>query len=275
MQIVFTDGLGNQMFQYALLLAMRAKGRNPAINTGIISRNIVHNGFELFDDFEIDRKDLNIIDGGRLGGGVTIFFTRKMKCFCFKEKTGYYNPSVFNTKKNIVAGYWQDIRYFENIAEDVKQSFRFRNIDDVNKSIAEELRGCESVSIHIRRGDYLSFPDLMICTSNYYDQAIKIFKEKFLNPVFYVFSDDIKWSDSFMRERGINYKLIDVNRGNDSYKDMFLMTQCRHNVIANSSFSWWGAWLGTYKNKKVVCPKIWRKGSALHPQIDEWIKIEV
>lgn len=275
MQIVFTDGLGNEMFQYALYLAMKHHGRNPLINTGIISRNIVHNGFELFYDFEIDRNSLRIVDGGKFGGGLTIFAIRHLKglCCAIEDITKYY-PDIFFTKKPLIYGYWQDVRYFQDIENDIRRAFSFRNIDYRNIQLGEEMQSCHSVSLHIRRGDYLKYPGLQVCTPSYYNRAIIYYKERIDNPIFYVFSDDLDWSNLFMREQGVSYKLIDFNRGRDSYKDMYLMTQCHNNIIANSSFSWWGAWLGTQEDKVVVCPSEWIKGIQKDPCPHNWIRID-
>jgi len=273
MQIVFTDGLGNEMFQYVLYLAMKHHGRNPSINTGIISRNIIHNGFELCNDFEIDRKSLNIVDGGKFGGGLTIFAVRYLKRVCCEiEDITKYNPDIFKTRKPLVYGYWQDMRYFKGIEGEIRESFTFRNIDRRNTEHGKEMHSCQSVSLHIRRGDYLKSTGLHICTPSYYDCAINYVEEHVPNPVFYVFSDDLEWSDNFMRERNVAYKLVDYNRGRDSYKDMYLMTQCHHNIIANSSFSWWGAWLGEQRDKIVVCPNEWIRGIQKDPCPLNWVR---
>ncbi len=276
MLITFTDGLGNQMFQYALYLAMRHRGRRPLLNTGIITRNIVHNGFELCRDFHIDRSTLHFVDGGWLGGGITIFIQRYVKGLCWQEDICRYDPAVFATRKPIVSGYWQDVRYFEDVAEEVRKAFTFRDIDDRNRVLAGEMAQCQSVAIHIRRGDYLQYPDYMVCTPQYYDRAIAYVRQHVEAPVFYVFSDDLEWSEVFMKERGVQFRLVGHNRGRESYKDMYLMSQCRHNIIANSSFSWWGAWLNRSQHQIVVCPDVWFKNvPAPQPQLKEWIKINV
>ena len=275
MQIVFTDGLGNEMFQYALYLAMKQYGRNPSINTSIISRKIVHNGFELCDDFEIDQNCLNIVDGGKVGGGFTILAIRHLwRIFCYREKITTYDPAVFKTRKPLISGYWQDERYFENVQEDVRNAFVFRNIDNRNILLGKEMSACDSVSLHIRRGDYLKFPNLLVCTPSYYNRAIDYIKEHVKNPVFYVFSDDLDWSEQFMKKQSVEFHMVGHNRGKDSYKDMYLMTCCRHNIIANSSFSWWGAWLGKRGGKIVVRPSEWIKGKSKDPCPANWVKVD-
>ena len=275
MQIIFTDGLGNQMFQYAFYLAMRAKGRIASINTCIITRNIVHNGFELCEDFEIDRKDLKIFDGGRFAGGVTIFISRYVGLLCYSENNGVFDENAFSTHKPLIRGYWQDERYFLDIEEEVRRAFIFKNIDDDNLALGERMSKENSVALHIRRGDYLNYPQLQICTPFYYRRAIAMVKEKVVNPIFYVFSDDLEWSEEFIKEQGVDYYMVSLNRGRNSYKDMYLMTRCHHNIIANSSFSWWGAWLGAQEGRIVICPNEWLKGSAKHPCPAKWLRSSV
>ena len=256
MQIVFTDGLGNQMFQYAFFLAMKHRGGNPLINTGIINRNIIHNGFELCDVFNIDKDKLHFTMQSNLAGGITIFINRYLKLLYYQQDNGY----------------WQDIRYFEEVQDEVRNAFIFRSIDENNIDLGNEMECRDSVSIHIRRGDYLKFPQLQICTPSYYKRAISIINQKVKNPLYYVFSDDLEWSNHLMKEMNVNYKMVCNNRGRDSYKDMFLMEHCHHNIIANSSFSWWGAWLGKFSDKIVVCPNEWIKGSRKDPSLNTWLK---
>lgn len=273
MQIIFTDGLGNQMFQYALYLAMKAKGRKPKINTGIATRSKVHNGFELCDAFWIDRESLPITLEEKFGGDITIFSIRFLtRLTCYIEDPVHFSNAVFNSHKPFINGYWQDIRYFKDVQDKVRSAFSFRNIDNANLEIGNEMEQCNSVSLHIRRGDYLKYPQYQVCTPSYYKRAIALIKENVNNPVFYVFSDDLDWSNHFMRDLGVSYKMVNLNRGRDSYKDMYLMTRCKHNIIANSSFSWWGAWLGQQEGKIVVRPDEWIKNSIKNPCPDSWLR---
>lgn len=275
MQIVFTDGLGNQMFQYALYLALKEKGRTPSINTGIAVRSIVHNGFELCSAFEIDEKALPIVMNNHFTGGLTIFAIRKFsKWLCYHENIDLFSEEVFKTHKLFVCGYWQDYRYFGDVEEQVRLAFAFRNIDNINKQLGDEMEACNSVSIHIRRGDYLKYPNYQVCTPSYYERTIRYMMERIDNPLFYVFSDDMEWSSEMMKKMGVAFKVVNNNRGRESYKDMYLMTCCRHNIIANSSFSWWGAWLNGHKEKIVLCPNVWLKNHEKDIALDNWVKIE-
>ena len=131
------------------------------------------------------------------------------------------------------------------------------------------------ISIHVRRDDYLSSKYVSgfggICTIEYYNKAVERIKEEVIDPVFYIFSDDINWCrENLKLEQGV---FIDWNTGKESWQDMFLMSQCKHNIIANSSFSWWGAWLNSNSEKIVIAPRIWWNGLKDDVVPDSWIRI--
>ena len=110
--------------------------------------------------------------------------------------------------------------------------------------------------------------------SKYYRQAIEQIKDRVDNPIFYVFSNEPSWCDSFMKEFRVNFKIVNWNQGKDSYQDMYLMTQCKHNIIANSTFSWWGAWLNNNTDKIIVAPSKWFKNSEHNINCKEWLLID-
>ena len=155
----------------------------------------------------------------------------------------------------------------EELDKAVEVLEEIQNIDKTNEEllkqileILNEIENSNSISIHIRRGDYMSPENYnmygCIATPTYYKKAIKVIEEKVENPTFFVFSNDMDWVKKNIQ---INSRVfyIDINSGNGSYKDMQLMSNCKHNIIANSSFSWWGAWLNENKNKIVIAPKKW------------------
>lgn len=173
-------------------------------------------------------------------------------------ETGYaYSPDYMANKKAIYAeGYFQSEKYFAHISDVIRKEFTFRGpIDSRNQRIADKMRSENSVSLHVRRGDYLSI-GANVCGPEYYEKAIKIIEGKYPNPSLFVFSDDIKWVIENIRSSN-RIQYIDHNQGKDSFKDMFLMSQCKHNVIANSSFSWWGSWLNQNSDKITVAPLNW------------------
>lgn len=149
-------------------------------------------------------------------------------------------------------------------------------LSNTNKKISEMISSINSISIHIRRGDYASSERLQViyglCPLNYYYTAINSISKAVKNPHFFVFSDDIGWAKQNLK---ITHPVKFII-GNKALVDLCLMSQCKHHIIANSSFSWWGAWLSTNKNKIVYAPKQWFKKTKLIPHDlipESWIRI--
>lgn len=263
-----TGGLGNQMFQYAMYKSLENKGKLVKLDSkSFYETKKEHNGYELERIFDIKpnkptKEDLEKFDENNIS---TLFkIKRKLfgdKKFVYDTKEYVFNKDVYKLKNSYLNGYWQSIKYFEGIENDIKKDFRFKNqLDNKNLEILNEIENSNSISIHIRRGDYMSPENYnmygCIATPTYYKKAIKVIEEKVENPTFFVFSNDMDWVKKNIQ---INSQVfyIDINSGNGSYKDMQLMSNCKHNIIANSSFSWWGAWLNENKNKIVIAPKKW------------------
>lgn len=263
-----TGGLGNQMFQYAMYKSLEKKGKLVKLDSkSFYETKKEHNGYELERIFDIKpnkptKEDLEKFDENNIS---TLFkIKRKLfgdKKFVYDTKEYVFNKDVYKLKNSYLNGYWQSIKYFEGIENDIKKDFRFKNqLDNKNLEILNEIENSNSISIHIRRGDYMSPENYnmygCIATLTYYKKAIKVIEEKVENPTFFVFSNDMDWVKKNIQ---INSRVfyIDINSGNGSYKDMQLMSNCKHNIIANSSFSWWGAWLNENKNKIVIAPKKW------------------
>lgn len=278
MRIIVSGGLGNQMFQYALYLALKKRGRKIKLDTSLYSFVGMHNGFELERCFNVNEPLVKY-------SKVHLFFLRvilkiKPSIFLYEDNL-QYNNGVFTTKCKYLSGSWQSEKYFKQIENIIRKSFIFKDIDKRNLSITEEIKSYNSVSLHIRRGDYLGNSIYSgVCTEEYYSKAIdEIITNCSLtdNIKFYIFSDDKIYANQFIKKVKYPSVLIEHNKGIDSYKDMFLMSQCRHNIIANSSFSWWGAWLNNNPDKIVIAPKHWFnvKNVDLYKDIvpENWIKI--
>ena len=253
-----TGGLGNQMFQYAMYKSLEKKGKLVKLDSkSFYETKKEHNGYELERIFDIKpnkptKEDLEKFDENNIS---TLFkIKRKLfgdKKFVYDTKEYVFNKDVYKLKNSYLNGYWQSIKYFEGIENDIKKDFRFKNqLDKNNLEILNEIENSNSISIHIRRGDYMSPENYnmygCIATPTYYKKAIKVIEEKVENPTFFVFSNDMDWVKKNIQ---INSRVF--------YIDMFLMSKCKHNIIANSSFSWWGAWLNENKNKIVIAPKKW------------------
>lgn len=181
--------------------------------------------------------------------------------FFFENKNGYdfriqkINSSVW------MDGYFQSEKYFKTIRSEILKEFQPRiELDEVNKKIAENMKQTNSISLHVRRGDYVTNSAASqvhgTCNGEYYQKAIAHFEEMSEKSVFYIFSDDLSWAKENIKINSeVHY--VDQNTGTNSYRDLFLMSQCKHHIIANSSFSWWGAWLNSNSKKTVIAPKRW------------------
>lgn len=175
-------------------------------------------------------------------------------------------------------GYWQYEEYFKDIRTEIIEKFQFpKFVDENNSGLAKKLLACNSVACHIRRGDYLKNPMMCVCTLEYYIRAIEKMHNLIEPDLYCVFSDDPEWCKKNLSAQfdGKNVVFVNWNKDMESYRDMQLMSLCKHNIIANSSFSWWGAWLNQNENKIVMSPEKWlNKSLAKEPICDSWIKIK-
>ena len=193
------------------------------------------------------------------------------------------NPNKFYELKDIpkqnrliLKGHWQKLGYVEAVREKLTHCVNLELLaDDRDKMIVNQIRNTDSVSIHVRRGDYLKENQYQVIKDfGFYEKAIAEIKKYSSEATFYVFSDDIAWVKSQMKEKNVVY--IDWNTGANSFKDMLLMSLCKHNIIANSTFSWWGAYLNTHPDKKVICPNYWMVGEKTGDRVpQDWIQLEV
>ncbi len=262
-------GLGNQMFQYSLYRAMQEKGIDTRVNLDDFSG--YKRKFEIQDVFKGTRI---IEDSGHE------YDSYKMKLtyhgFYQEKVSAEYDASVFNMRDTSFSGYWQTEKYFKDIEEIIRQEFIFNVSDEELANMAQVIMKENSVSIHIRRGDYLETPDLYcgICSVEYYKKAIKYMIENANPDVFYVFSDDLNWVRENLDITNAVYVDSLMFDHYENWYDMYLMSCCKHNIIANSSFSWWGAWLNNNKNKIIIAPKLWLNGEETKDiWCDGWIKI--
>lgn len=193
--------------------------------------------------------------------------------FGYDLKYIHFKPS--SKHSYLLDGYWQSEKYFASCVNQVRQAFKFPSLDKGNQLIAQQIEQVNSVSVHVRRGDYVNNPlHGDICTLDYYKRAIGIINSKIANPQFYVFSDDVAWCKDNLSLPNAVY--VDGNQGKNSYKDMQLISLCKCNIIANSSFSWWGAWLNINSNKVVIAPRKWFNDTRFNVSDllpNEWIKI--
>lgn len=272
--VKFYGGLGNQMLEYASYVALQERYPTTRVMADIRKYNYlgVHNGLELERLFPIR---LNIVFGktGNVSGLekywhyamhkiIAVFFKIGLNKFRFVKDNNVLNRDLFHldTAKNYyLEGYWGNEKYFENAKELVKQHFTFKiPLDSANEELAQKVTGQNSVSVHIRRGDYISEGSLYVDLSKteYYLNALKYITAHTKDPVFYIFSNEIEWCRTNLTWlKNYQHYFVKGNEGKDSYRDMQIMSLCKHNIIANSSFSWWGGWLNNNPGKIVICPK--------------------
>lgn len=287
MKIVrINGGLGNQMFQYALFLALKFRFPEEEIlvDYSLMKTYNVHNGLELDRVFGVPLPQASFRQLATLTrpvyhaklARVVDKLLPKRKSEIIEAKDYTYNEEVFSNKSLYYRGYWQNFRYFIDARDYICSQFRFAiPINDKSKAILEELKENNStVSIHVRRGDYLKSPRYAgLCNLDYYRSAIDKIKSEVNNPTFYLFSDDIEWTMANIVPLlgDLPYKIVDWNRGKESALDMLLMSSCHHNIIANSSFSWWAAFLNTHKDSIVCAPAKWTNTKVNCTfQLPEW-----
>lgn len=271
------EGLGNQMFQYVFLLSLRKKGVRNVRMLRLITDKPAHNGYELDKVFGI-RERFGMMTGLHDRNLWKVF--RKTHRFVDEPVTFRYHPDILpkGSRNVVLHGFWQSLGYFEGCGDRIREVFRFdaRSLNPSSKKAAEAIAACNSVSVHIRRGDYLSEACMAafggVCPEDYYTAAIAHMEARVDNPHFFVFSDDKEWAREHFTGGG--FTVVEGNEGADSWQDMYLMSICRHNIIANSSFSWWGAWLNGNPSKTVVAPRTWFKGEDAAELIpSEWVRL--
>lgn len=284
------SGLGNQMFQYAFFLALQKYHPDTKIDASIYAYRPSHNGYELERIFGIRPPHATHEERNRLADvSKDIWSVIRRKIGLYRHTTGtlYIEPDPANgwakealkQENCYMQGYWQSERYFAEIVQEVKQAFTFPALPKEIEPFANEiLQNPNSVSVHIRRGDYLKarrVDDYSVCGTTYYQKALAHIQTQIENPTYYVFSDEPEWG----KEQSLfpdNTIYISGHTGKEAYIDMQLMSLCRHHIIANSSFSWWGAWLGQQNKSITIAPNKWFR-YRLRPDIipSQWTTIDV
>ena len=291
-------GLGNQMFQYAFALALQNSHNDEIVKIDTSHFNYIfinkfrsanlHNGYEIekvFPNAKLphatawDLIKLTWYMPNYILSRIVrkILPVRKNEYIQKPSDIFSYNEEVLKAKGNgYYEGVWQAVGYHKNIQNKLQEVFAHPTPNNYNKGLIKEINNCNSVGIHVRRGDYLFAPEFNgICDLDYYKKGIEIILSDGLQHTFYIFSNDIHWCKDNLEPliEGHNIVYVDGNIGKDSCWDMFLMTYCKDLIIANSSFSWWGAFLNKYVDK-VIAPYPWlnREGNQDN-YCKEWIKI--
>ncbi len=242
-------------------------GHDVALDISNFEGYTLHNGFELTRIFNIapkiapTEKSFKEIKKNKIE-----FFLAKIGLsnkIIIQRNFGCIPPYLNYSKSKYWKGYWQSEKFFSTISKTIRSDFEFPEYENNTKKIAESFKQKNTVSLHVRRGDYLT-SKLMgnICDIVYYQNAIQIISEKIDNPYYVVFSDDPEWCKENLKINNSTY--ITNNSGSQSFRDMQLMSECQHNIIANSSFSWWAAWLNKNEDKIVIRPKKWFNDNGMN-----------
>ncbi|MBA3665079.1 MAG: alpha-1,2-fucosyltransferase [Bacteroidetes bacterium] len=270
--VTLKGGLGNQLFQYAAGRALAIqRGEELLLDLSFLSKD--PHGAYTRRQFELDQikfKARVASDEELRRFGKTTVVSRVLNKFkltshyVFNENGYAYIPGFNRLPNNVLLnGYWQSEKYFKSVRgtllKEIAPNFEFT---DAGRSIKNQIDSVNSVSIHVRRGDFITLKNAHEfhggCDMTYYSKAIEKINSLTNDPVFFIFSDDISWCKSrfsFIH----NAHFIENEPAKKSAQDLFLMSYCKHNIIANSSYSWWAAWLNSNPNHKVLMPSSWYK----------------
>lgn len=271
--IQVAGGLGNQLQQYALYRKFVRMGKearldiswfeNRETQLNINAGSVTERRLELADFDRLVYETCTEDEKAALIGDdkLTGKLRRKLLPFTVKwfHESKIYHPEILGFDDMYLSGYFACEKYYSDILYDLREKIQFPKSDNpLNHQMAEEMRNCQSVSVHIRRGDYLKPENAAmfgnICTDAYYETAMEKIKESVLDAHFYLFSDDVAYVEE--KYTGEEYTIVDINHGRDSFYDMWLMSQCKHNICANSTFSFWGARLNGNEDKIMIRPTI-------------------
>lgn len=287
--IRMSGGLGNQMFQYALYLKLRSLGKEVKFDdiNEYRSENVRPIMLSVFG-IEYPRASwqeiVEFTDGSmdiwkRIRRNI---FGRKAIEYC---ESGFYDPQVLSFDSMYLRGSFQSEKYFADMKEEVRDTYRFPELERMHlpeklynstMGYLDQIAGSEAVGIHMYRSDSRTDEELYegICTEKYYAGAVKYIQEKYPDATFFIFSNEPKWVKKLVdqlvksqiteemtrtqiKEMKKRFVMVETNTEYTGYLDMMLMSKCRHNVISNSSFSWWAAWLNDNKEKIVIAPSRW------------------
>lgn len=276
-------GLGNQMFQYAFGIYLSKKyGCNVSfyphfgISASECSINVVVKNITFLSEEE--QRSMSCYYKNLLHYRIERKMAQKIPFLYTKlyvERKLCYHENL-PEKSKLFDGYWQSYKYLKDIDAEIRNSFSFVNIVDPFKIY--EIQNSDSVFIHIRRGDYMNAKNQILfeeCKVDYYVKAIHMVRSLVDNPKFFIFSNDINWVKS-------NFKIFEMSvvfvENETSVADFVCMQACKHAIIANSTFSWWAAWLINNKSKRIIAPLNWYRNKKMNETTsdlipEDWIRI--
>ena len=284
-------GLGNQMFQYAT--ARRLAEKHSTILkldvTGFEEYKLHRYSLHCFQAWEYlaTQTEIELIKGNRnifnrlKRKVISKLDTKHPKNSWIIEKQFHFDAEILEAPNNVLLeGYWQSEKYFFDISDILRREFVIKYQQDFqSKQFADLIQGTQSVSLHVRRTDYvqntLTNKIHGICDQDYYARCVRYIGDQVSNPHFFIFSDEPQWAkDNLMFDFPMT--VVDCNDASRNYEDLRLMSTCKHNIIANSSFSWWGAWLNSNADKIICAPKQWFADSTRNTKDlipSNWMKL--
>ncbi len=277
-------GLGNQLYQYAAgrTLSILNNTRLKLDVSGFDEYKLRNFGLQSFNcnvDFASENEINNLLPVHN--------FEKAFQYLSPLGKRTYYREKHFHFDENVLKmgpdvylnGYFQSQKYFLPTEKTIREELSLKK-EAISKveSFSNILKNQNSVSVHFRRADFASDPVSAeyhgILSKEYYLNAVALVVSKLSNPAFYVFSDDINWAKEKLKNHGATFVSGEISKNH--FEDLYLMSRCRHNIIANSSFSWWGAWLNNNPEKIVIAPERWfNKGPKDTQDLipEGWIRI--
>lgn len=274
-------GLGNQLQQYALYRKFVRMGKEARLdlswfdevkeNDGeakVTSRNLELDYFDrlVYETCTEEEKEKLVGSNGLSGKLRRKLLPSTVHWF---HESKMYHPEIMSFEDMYLSGYFACEKYYSDILYDLREKIQFPPSNNpLNREMERQMRECASVSVHVRRGDYLNNENREmfgnICTDAYYQKAMELIKGQVPEAHFYIFSDDV----SYVRQKyqGKEYTVVDINHGKDSFYDMWLMSNCKHNICANSTFSFWGARLNGNEGKIMVRPTIHKNSQVFHKE---------
>ncbi len=286
-------GLGNQMFQYALYKAIRLSGISAKLETSWHNLFTLKygSGYELERVFQVNAEYSTPKEASRYGLLPTSKLNRALRKWKIIPKSHvvqldsetemfYYDSDLWDRIKKgeslFLDGYWGSQAWFLDYQDEIRKNYTFKNpLDAQNTEILGQIQSCQAVSVHARRYGVEGFTGLRETELEYYNRGIEFIEGKVENPWFFFFSNDIDWCKENFKLKNATFVDINQNR-EDAYKDMQLMSSCKHNIISNSTFSWWAAWLNSNPDKIVIAPEVWF-GNVQSKDVlpKDWIVLDV
>ncbi len=268
-------GLGNQMFQYAFGRAVAIKNNTHLLldikelankDAKHIYRNYSLNQLSIKAELLVGEIEIESKRKKDIPKNIFHKLIGKQKFKSIVEQKFHFDEKMpFPEDNSYLQGYWQSPKYFEAIENEIRNEFQYTApLSKAANNFLTDINNAKAVSLHIRRGDYANNPETLayhgMCDLDYYVRAINFVSSKIENPVYFIFSDDSKWVEENFNSAalGFDFKCVLVCKENlNQFEDLKLMSSCKHAIIANSSFSWWGAWLINQNEKIVVAPQKW------------------